>query len=643
MTRWHERLTRDGGEGARNCLFAAALVATVVLAYQPAWHAGLIWDDALNITRPKMQSWNGLYRIWFDPGATTQYYPLLHSVFWLQHKLWGDATLGYHLVNILLHAAAALLVALVLRRLAIPGAYLAAAIFALHPVQVESVAWITELKNTLSTVLYLGAALTYLRFDRTRKAPWYLAAAALFVLSLLSKTVTVTLPAALLVLLWWQRGRLSWRRDVLPLAPLFVLAAVSGLFTVWVERTFCGAQGPAFEMAFLERCLLAGRALWFYLGKLFWPAPLLLVYPRWTVSRTLWWQYLFPAALLLLLAVAWRLRRRWRGPLAGLLFFAGTLFPLLGFFNAYLFIYTYVADHFQYLASLGIITLVSAGIALLLDRWRLWGRPAGYALCLALLATLAGLTWRQSRLYAAGELLYRATIDGNPGCWVAYNNLGVDLGESGRADEAIASFRRALEIQPDYAEAHNNLGTELNGLGRVDEAIVQYRKAVEIKPDYADAHNNLGNRLDDRGQSDEAIAHYRRALEIQPENAVIHFNLGLALAKRGLNVEAVAQFRQTLEYQPGRADAHYNLGLALEKSGRVDQAIVQFRKTLEIQPDSADAHYNLGLALEKRGLSDEAVVQFRKTLEIQPDNPYARLALALAQTALQKRRTQAGR
>ena len=288
---------------------ALALAAAVFLAYQPAWQGGFIWDDDAHV-RPELQSWNGLCRIWCDLKATQQYYPLLHSAFWLEHRLWGDATLGYHLVNIALHVVAALLVAVILRRLKVPGAYLAAAIFALHPVHVESVAWITELKNTLSAVFYLSAALVYLRFDHSREKASYFLAFGLFVLGLLSKTVTATLPAALLVVFWWQRGRLSWRRDVLPLLPFFALGAAAGVFTALVERKLGGAEGAAFDFTIVERCLIAGRAIWFYLGKLFWPADLIFIYPRWHVSQAVWWQYLFPLAALLLLAGLWAIRRR---------------------------------------------------------------------------------------------------------------------------------------------------------------------------------------------------------------------------------------------------------------------------------------------------------------------------------------------
>ncbi len=348
-------------------LWAAALVAVVFLVYQPAWQGGLLFDDGGHVPRPELRSWHGLYRIWFDVLATQQYYPMSFSAFWVEHRLWGGATLGYHLVTIVLHATVSLLLALVLRRLEVPGAYLAASIFALHPVCVESVAWITELKNTLSGVFYLVAMLLYLHFDRTRRMRWYLGALGLFVLALLSKTATVMLPAVLPVIFWWQRGRLSWKRDLLPLVPFFLVGGLAATMTVRVERD-TGAVGSDFAFGYLERCLIAGRAVWFYLGKLVWPLDLVFFYPRWQVSRGECRQYLFPAATLLLLAVAWSLRGRWRAPLAALLFFIVNLFPVLGFINVYFSKFSFVADHFQYLASMGIVTLFSAGAALLLSR-----------------------------------------------------------------------------------------------------------------------------------------------------------------------------------------------------------------------------------------------------------------------------------
>ncbi len=604
--------------GAKDWAFAAVLLLAVAMTYQPVWNGGFVWNDDEVVPRPELRSWHGLYRIWFDILATEQYYPISFSAFWVEHKLWGDTTLGYHLVNIFLHAAAALLVALILRRLAVPGAYLAAAIFALHPVHVESVAWITELKNTLSGVFYLGAMLLYLRFDQTRKARSYLGAFALFILALLSKTATVMLPAVLPVIFWWQRGRLSWKRDVLPLAPFFLASAMAGMMTIWVERRE-GAAGSEFNLGLVERCLLAGRAIWFYLGKLLWPADLVFIYPRWQLDQGVWWQYLFPAATLLLLAVLWRLRRRGRGPLAVLLFFAGTLFPVLGFLNVYFFLFSFVADHFQYLASLGIITLFSAGVVLLLNRAESWGRIMGQMGCLALLAGLAVLSWRQSRMYANAETLYRTTIDRNPECSMAHNNLGLLLAERGQVDEAISHYQEALKIEPDYAIAHNNLGNALFGRGQVDDAIAHCRKALEIKPDYAEAHSNLAVALAGRGQVGEAITHYRKALEIKPDDVKVHCNFGVFLAGRGQIDEAIAHYRKALEIKPDYVPAHNNLGAALVRHGQVDEAIAHYRKALQIKPDYVPAHNNLGAILADHGQVNEAIAHYRKVLEIQPD------------------------
>jgi protein O-mannosyl-transferase len=566
-------------------LFAAALAAAVFVVYQPVWRGGFVWDDDAHVTSPELQSWHGLHRIWFDVGATQQYYPLLHNAFWVQHKLWGNATLGYHLANIALHVVVALMAALVLRRLAVPGAFLAAAIFALHPVQVESVAWVTEQKNTLSALFYVGAAICYLRFDEGRGKGAYVGALALFALGLLSKTVTATLPGALLVVFWWQRGRLSWRRDVLPLMPFFLLGAVAGLFTAWVEHELIGAQGADFELPLLERCLLAGRVVWFYLGHLVWPSDLIFIYPRWVVSRYVWWQWLFPVAGLLLVAGLWAIRRLSRGPLAGLLFFVGTLTPVLGFFNVYPFKFSFVADHFQYLASLGVIAVASAGAAMVLERISEGRRAAGYAACLALLATLGTLTWRQSRMYADDQTLYLATIEANPNCWMAHNNLGVSLAEQGKLDEAIIYHRRAVELNPGCAEAWLNFGVTLRQQKKLDEAIGLYQKALEIRPEYAAAHYNFGLALQQSGQIKEAITHYKKAIELWPNGAGAYANLGAAFGQLGKPDEAVGYFRKALEIDPKQQWARRNLDATIAAQQLALDELAKRRELIRARPD----------------------------------------------------------
>ena len=596
------------------------LLAAVLAAYHPAWHGKMLWDDDRHLTRPDLRPAQGLWRIWFDLGATQQYYPLTHSAFWFQYRIWGDDRLGYHLVNIVLHALAAFLVALVLRRLAIPGAALAAVIFALHPVHVESVAWMTELKNTLSGVLYLGAALAYLKFDDSRQKRWYAPALFLFILALLTKTVTATLPAALLVIFWWQRGKIDWRRDVVPLAPWFALGAFGGLVTAWVERTLVGAQGAEYQLGLIERLLLAGRVVWFYLGKLFWPSDLIFMYPRWQVSRSIWWQYLFPSALAALLGTLWAVRNRSRAPLAALLLFVGTLFPVLGFFDVYPFRYSFVADHFQYLASIAVIALFAAGVTLAVRRWTVRAVPAQiavFALCAGLLALP---TWSQSRQYADAEVLYRTTLSRNPHCWMAWNNLGNVLQAQGRLQEAVDNYREAVKLKPDYAEAYNNLGDALHGLRRLDEAEAAYREAIRLMPSLAGAYYNLGNALQESGRFEAAVAQYQEALRLEPDMPEAQGNMGAALEKLGRIEEALEHYRQAVRLRPGYAIAVRNLGNALVRLGRFQEGEAQYREAIRLRPDFVDAYVNLGSALQAQGRPDEAAAQYEAALRVDPNS-----------------------
>jgi Flp pilus assembly protein TadD len=605
------------------------LVIATLLAYAPAWHGKPIWDDEPHIARPELHSLAGLLRTWIEPGATQQYYPLVYSVFWLEHRLWGDSTLGYHLLNILLHASSALLLIFILRRLAVPGAQLAAAIFALHPVQVESVAWMTELKNTLSGLLFLSSLWAYLHFDQSRNRRWWTLAAGLFVLGLTAKTAIATLPAALLVLLWWQRGSLSWKSDVRPLLSFFAVGLLAGLFTAHIERKLFGAEGWEFNLSFIERILMAGHSLWFHLGKLFWPTHLTFMYPRWDINQSVWWQYLYPATFLSLLAGCWALRRWHRGPLAALLWFAGLLFPALGFFNAYSFRYSFVNDHHQYLACIGMIVLASAALAGLLGRWGLWGRAPGHLLCLALLGTLAGLTWQQSKTYTDMETLWRKTLAQNPTCWMAQNNLGILLLATGRATEAMTRFEQALSLKPDYAEAHNNMGLALLEKGQVEEAIVQVQAALKLQPAYASAHTLLGVALGRKGQLDEAMSHLQTALRLDPNLAKAHSNLGTALERQGRLDEAVAHQQQAVRLKPNDATALANLGIMLAKQGRLHEAATYLEQALALKPEDPDAHRTLGTTLGRLGRLPEAVQHLEKAISLSPGDAEAHCNLGV--------------
>jgi protein O-mannosyl-transferase len=514
----------------------AGLVVAVLLAYWPTLDGAFLWDDDAHVTRPELRSLGGLVRIWFDVGATQQYYPLLHSAFWLEHALWGNAVTPYHATTVLLHALAAVLFLLVLRRLEVPGATLAAFLFALHPVHVESVAWISEQKNTLSLVLFLGALLAYLRFDGERRPAPYVLASVLFLLGLLTKTVVATLPAVLLVILWWKRGRLSLRHDVVPLGAWLVAGAAAGLVTATFERRLLGAEGADFALTAVERVLLAGRVVWFYLGKLLWPVHLSFVYPRWTIDASRPWAFVLPAAALAVTAGAWWLRRRARAPLAAWLVFVGCLFPALGFVNVYPFVFSFVADHFQYLPSLAVAAAVGAGATTLATRAvraRPDARPLVSAAALAMVALLGLLTWRRGHVFADPATLYQATLEENPGCYLCLHNLGTLYAQSGRFEEAAEHYRAALALKPDSPEAHDNLGTALVKLGRPAEGIAEYEKAVAAAPRSVKARTDLGIVLFSMGRVAEARAQFEEALRIFPGYAPARQNLSVIESRIG--------------------------------------------------------------------------------------------------------------
>jgi len=535
------------------------LVATLA-AYWPVFSAGFIWDDDDYVTQNQaLHDADGLRQIWFTPAATPQYYPLVHTTFWVEYHLWGLDPLGFHLVNVLLHATGAILLWRLLAGLKLPGAWLAAAVFALHPVQTESVAWITELKNVLSAVFYFSAALCYLRFaglgeaagDDRRRGRYYFAALFLFVAALLSKTVACSLPAALALVIWWKKDRLGWG-DLLLLAPFFVLGAGLGLATAWLEKNHVGAAGADWSLTFADRGLIAGRALWFYAANLLWPTHLAFIYPRWVINARIWWQWLFPAAVAAVVVGLWLARKQvGKGPLVAVLFFCGTLLPALGFVNVYPMRFSFVADHFQYLASLGLIAL-AAGLAEYFFETVSWPGSRQLRLVLAgsLLCLLGVLTWCQCGSYRTPETLWRDTLARNPRSWMAHTNLGRLLAQRGEYAEAETHYLAALGSYPGEGSIHYNYANLLARTDRPEAAIEQYREALQIAPEKAQAHNNLGSVLNKLHRTDEAIAEYERAIFYDPAYADAYYNLGNALSAEHKMYGAVAAFQRAARLKP---------------------------------------------------------------------------------------------
>ncbi len=532
----------------------AGLALMTALAYLPTNEAGFIWDDPTYLLEnPTIRDPLGLVRIFTSPLSSPQYYPLVFAGFWAEYRVWGLEPAGYHRVNVALHALNAILVWRVARRFVSDrAAWLGAAIFALHPVEVESVAWVTERKNVLSGCFYLSSLLAYAKSGRG----WYALAFLLFLAALASKTVACSLPAAILVLAWMERGRIGWS-DVRPLLPFFAVGLMVAALTSWLERHHVGAIGPEWNFSPIDRVLIAGRAVWFYAGKLAWPAHLSFIYDRWQIDPYAWWPYAYPAAALALVAVLWMARGRiGRRPLACVLLFGGTAScPRLGFFDVYPMRYSFVADHFQYLASLALILPASWAIDRGAGRWPVLG---GMAITALLFSLGAATSWR-CLAFRDAETLWIDTLTKSPRCWMAHNNLGVILLRRGLLDESGRHFEAALRLNPDHCEAHNNLGNVLVRRGLSDQGRQHFEAALRLDPDHVEAHNNLATVLGKNGQLDEAERHLRRAIELNPEYWRAYLVLGLVRRQQGRDTEAAELFRTTLRLKPDQDEARSQL------------------------------------------------------------------------------------
>ncbi|HEY1602989.1 MAG TPA: tetratricopeptide repeat protein [Pirellulales bacterium] len=679
----------------RRILAASGLLILLALVtYAPIVRAAFIWDDESYVTENQtLRTTQGLSRIWFDTSAVKQYYPLVHSSFWLEYHLWGLHPLGYHMVNVLLHATSAILFWRLLVRLGVPGAFLAAAIFAVHPVEVESVAWVTERKNVLSLMLALVSLHCYLRFapasdvaqpesrrtsDRTR---WYAAAFVLFFGALLSKTVVVSLPAVLLVMYWWKRGRIAWP-DLPPLVPFFAVGIGMGLLTVWLEKNNVGAAGKEWDFSFFQRLLIAGRALWFYAAKLAWPNALAFFYPRWDVDGHAWWQYLFPLAAVVTLLGLWAVRQRiGRGALAAALIFAGVLVPALGFFNVYPFRYSFVADHFQYHASLALIALGAAAATVAVRKVQPGARAAAPYAAGLLVVALSAMAFCQTLVYRDVESLYHDTIAKNPHGWTAYSNLGVYVEMQGRHDEALELLQKAYELRPsdpvmitNYGHIRRKLG-EQNGFGpgELDELKQIFEEALALQPDYvaarrglafvllfqerypdarkefqesltgntsdADSYVGIGYSFFAEGDNNQAERCFHEAIRLNPFCPDAYRRLGLLRVKQGHILEAIALLRQCLTILPIYTDVNFDLGTLLADQKDYPNAAEEFRRVVARRPKYADAWHRLGMVEGELGHFDKAVECFQTTIQLDPNFTAAKTNLQIAIELRDKRPT----
>jgi len=594
------------------------LLALAVLTYARTLGNGWLWDDDANVTEClPVQAWNGLATIWLDPHAIQQYYPVLHTVFWIEHKLWGLHPMGYHAVSLLLHALNAFLFWRLLVALRLPdrAAWIAVVLFTVHPVHVESVAWITEMKNTLSLAFALGSAIVWLRWAGlapTRDgaagggrslALFYL----LFALALLAKSVTMTVPIALLLIAWWKRGR--WDRHEWSLVPCLVASAAFGLLTIHLESENVGVAHIELPLSPAQRVLLAGRALVFYASKLALPLNLNFVYPRWHLDPGTWWAWLFPLGLLGLIGALFLLRGRiGRGPVTAVLVWSAMMAPMIGFFDIFWFRYADVSDHFQYHASLALLALAGFVVASVSDALDRRWKHAGTVLLSVLVVAFGGIAADRVRAFHDSSALWTDTLARNPKAWLAWNNLGRITLDSGRPDEAETMLRRAIQIDDRQHEPWNNLGICLMSRGRTDEALAAFRRAIALHPTGVSARENLGRALLLHGDWPEAVTVLSGVMALPQHSPNAELDLAEALVRSGQWDRGEAVARQAHERFPSDTRFHLILGVILRRKGASEEAthILEEAATLSERRDPVvlDA---LAMTLASSGEFDEAI------------------------------------
>lgn len=618
----------------RDAYAGAFLVLIVAIFYFPATWAGFVWDDLIITSLRSISDWEGIFQIWFDPKsaylqtdvAENHYWPIIYTTLWIEHKLWGFSPTGYHVVNILLHIANTALLWRLLARLSVPGAWFAAAVFAVHPVHAEPVAWVMGRKDLLSALFYLAAVSMWLRHLESPRRRLYGAAFLLFAAAMLSKSVAITLPVALLIILWWKRGRVA-REDAIRVLPFFLLASVVGGADLW----FYKSQGlGSFDYSMAERALLAARSLWFYIGKLIWPVGLAGIYPLWEVrvSDPLGWLCVAATAAAVA-AGLWMLRRRvGRGPLACFLFFGVTLLPTLGFIDYHHMTYSFVADRYQYLASIGIIVLFSAGAARATDGLGSRIRKPGKAAAAAALVLLGSLAWAQAGVYKDELTFFNHVISLNPRARGAHYNAGLELSRQGRFKDAEEYFRRSLEMYPRDKQALHNLGEVLRVQGKYEESLGAYRSAADIDPGNSKTFLGMGNVLFELGRYPEALLIMERTLALGVDPSMVpalRYVMGQALLKMGRDEEAEIQFdlgvKSSLAINPRDAKAFMNRAEVLRGQKRCEEALGLYLLALETDPGHASAHAGMGDCLYRLGRYREAISSLERAVSLLPDSP----------------------
>jgi tetratricopeptide (TPR) repeat protein len=616
-------------------LVLVLLVLVTMALYWPVTRYDFInLDDSAYVTENSHVQ-HGLTRdnvVWaFTNLEAGFWHPLTWLSYLLDYQTYGLRPGGFHLTNLLLHAASTILLFLALRRMtgAVWRSALVAALFALHPLHVESVAWIAERKGLLSTFFFMLALWAYAGYVEKAEGQtlpagrqglkakgWYGLALLFFILGLMSKTMVVTLPVVLLLLDWWPLHRLqlsSLGRRVWEKLPFFACSLVCGILTVYAEKG-AGALSSGAECPFGGRIANAILSYARYLLQTVWPANLAVIYPYPNTIAV--WSMAGAAALLLIIsAIALRMARHRPCIAVGWLWYLVTLLPVIGLIQVGIHA---SADRYTYIPLIGVFVSLVWGIGDWLERFKY--RTAIAVVLGAAALFLCGLnSARQLRYWKNGVLLFSHAIEVTENNYFVRKGLGIALATKGQIDEAIRQFQEVIRLKPDDTEAHYNLGIALARKGQTEEAIRQFQEAIRLKPDYTKAHYNLGDALARKGQTDEAIRQFQEAIRLKPDDAEAHNNLGTALARKGQTEEAIRQYQEAIGLKPDNAEAHYNLGNILFKKDQTDEAIRQFQEAIRLTPDYAEAHYSLGNALGRKGQIEEAIRQYQEVIRLNPE------------------------
>jgi protein O-mannosyl-transferase len=665
-------MVKSMGATWRAWLPQALLIAGITLwIYGPALRGDFIWDDAWYIsTNPLLHDSTGLWKFWFQAGSWFEFYPIEETVMWLQWQLWGNDTLGYHLTNVVLHIVSALLIWRLLGKLGVRMAWLGGLLFAVHPANVESVAWMVELKNTLSLPPFLLAMCAWIDYEERKERRDYLLALGLFLVAMLCKITMAPFPMVILLYAWWKRGRIGWS-DVKASAPFLVISVLLIEATLGVGRLYGQGiqQGPSEYLPFggwLTRITLTGLSIAFYFANCLVPVQLEMIHPAWVVDPPSPLQFLPWLALLAIIAWLWAKRKSWgRHAFLGLSFFLINLVPYLAFGVTYFPRDSWVMNHFLYIPMIGLIGVAVAAIGSVQQRVPKAGRlacTAGITMAVVLLAYGA-------HAYAAAftneETLWSYNLERNPDSSLAEHSLGSYYLGKNRFPEAIAHFREAIRLKPDFDLAYYNLGYVLEKTGHPEEAQELYRKALTFNPGSVNAYLNLGEMLRRNGKgaeaeslfrqglkavpgnpaltidlagllipsgrAAEALDLYEKAVELHPVVAQLQYSLGIALLQTGNLPEAGEHLAAAVQLDSGMASAHENLGVVLAQMGHLPEAIAQFQAAVAIDEGYVIARNNLAMALVQTGQIPEAIDQFQQVLKIKPDNAQAKAALAKLQ------------